>query len=82
MKINPSLAWHNLWGGFYWDIDKWRLYILPVPCIGLTLEFKRRCYSCRKKGYSDNNIYYFEGTYFCSECNLAENEKFDLYFYE
>jgi hypothetical protein len=39
MKIRPVLAWYDLWVGAYWDARKRRLYLLPVPCLGLVLDF-------------------------------------------
>lgn len=40
MKIQPIFAWYDLWIGLYWDRTKRRLYILPLPCIGLYVQFK------------------------------------------
>jgi hypothetical protein len=39
MKVRPVVAWYDLWIGFYWDIPKRRLYVMPLPCIGFYLEF-------------------------------------------
>ena len=32
-------AWYDLWVGIYWNGDKRRLYVLPVPCLGFYLDF-------------------------------------------
>lgn len=41
MTIRPIFAWYDLWVGAFWDQAKRRLYIFPVPCIGVVLEFRR-----------------------------------------
>jgi hypothetical protein len=40
MKIKPLFAWYDLWIGVFWDAAKRRLYILPLPCVGIVLEFR------------------------------------------
>lgn len=37
-KISLVLAWYDLWVGAYWDRAHRRLYLLPVPCIGVCLD--------------------------------------------
>jgi hypothetical protein len=39
MKVRPIFAWYDLWIGAFWDAGKRRLYILPLPCIGIVIEF-------------------------------------------
>jgi hypothetical protein len=39
MKVFIVLAWYDIWIGFYYDRKNRHLYILPVPCIGIRLEF-------------------------------------------
>jgi hypothetical protein len=41
MKIRPLFAWYDLWVGAFWDAGKRRLYILPLPCVGVVIEFRR-----------------------------------------
>jgi len=36
----------DLWIGAYVDPERQRLYILPVPCVGLVIEWGRRCRVC------------------------------------
>lgn len=41
MKARFLFAWYDAWVGAYWDRDRRRLYLLPIPCCGLVLEFKK-----------------------------------------
>lgn len=38
LRVHPVVAWYDMWVGMYWDRAKRRLYILPVPCIGIYIE--------------------------------------------
>lgn len=39
MKCRPIFAWYDMWIGAFWDADKRRLYVLPIPCCGLIFDF-------------------------------------------
>ena len=39
MKIRFLFEWRDLWVGAYWDPERRRLYILPLPMLGLVFEF-------------------------------------------
>jgi hypothetical protein len=39
MSIKPIFAWYDFWVGAYWDRAKRRLYIFPVPCVGVVIEW-------------------------------------------
>lgn len=39
MTIKPLFAWYDLWVGVFWDSKLRKLYILPLPCIGVVLTF-------------------------------------------
>jgi hypothetical protein len=39
MKIKPVVAWYDLWVGMFWDRGKRRLYVLPLPCLGVVIQF-------------------------------------------
>jgi hypothetical protein len=39
MKIRPVCKWYDFWVGLFWDGSKRRLYILPLPCLGVCLDF-------------------------------------------
>lgn len=41
MKVRPLFAWYDMWIGIFWDRSRRRLYILPLPCIGVVVEFGR-----------------------------------------
>jgi hypothetical protein len=39
VTIKFIFAWYDLWIGAFWDQRKRRLYVLPLPCIGLIFCF-------------------------------------------
>ena len=39
MKIRPIFAWYDLWIGIFIDTKKQRVYVLPLPCIGLIFDW-------------------------------------------
>jgi len=39
IHIRPVVAWYDLWIGLFWDSRKRRLYILPVPMLGIFIQF-------------------------------------------
>ena len=40
MRVYPVADWCDFWVGVFWDRGKRRLYILPVPCLGIMIQFK------------------------------------------
>lgn len=42
MRVRFIAKWYDLWVGAYWDRDNRRLFILPLPCLGVVLDFGRR----------------------------------------
>jgi hypothetical protein len=38
-RVRPFFAWYDLWVGAFVDLPKKKLYILPIPCVGLVLEW-------------------------------------------
>lgn len=45
-RIKFIFAWYDFWVGIYWDQKNHRLYFLPLPMLGIMLEF-RKFYSYR-----------------------------------
>jgi hypothetical protein len=43
MRIRPVFAWYDMWIGAYWDREATKLYVLPVPCIGFSIQFGPLC---------------------------------------
>lgn len=42
VSIKPLFAWYDLWVGAFWDGKSRRLYILPIPCCGIVIQFRRK----------------------------------------
>ncbi len=41
MAVSLMFAWYDLWIGFYWNRHSRALYILPMPCVGIKIQFNR-----------------------------------------
>jgi len=41
-SVKPLFAWYDCWVGIFWDSRKRKLYILPIPCVGVVIEFPMR----------------------------------------
>ncbi len=39
MTVKPIFAWYDLWVGVFINRDKRRVYIFPVPCLGLLVSW-------------------------------------------
>jgi hypothetical protein len=39
VTIRPLFAWYDFWIGAYFDRKSRRLYILPVPMLGVVVDF-------------------------------------------
>lgn len=39
MTIRPLFAWYDFWVGAFWDRKARKLYILPVPMVGVVISF-------------------------------------------
>ncbi len=42
MRISVVVAWFDMWIGVFVDRRKNCVYVFPMPCVGLKLEFSRR----------------------------------------
>lgn len=42
MSIKPIFAWYDLWIGAFWDQAKRKLYLFPVPMLGVVIQFPVR----------------------------------------
>lgn len=40
-RVSFLFAWYDLWVGLYWDRKARKLYILPLPCLGIVFDFGR-----------------------------------------
>jgi hypothetical protein len=39
-RVKLIFAWYDFWVGLFWDKKKRWLYIFPIPCFGLVIQFK------------------------------------------
>lgn len=42
MNIKPIFAWYDFWLGWFWDSKKRKLYIFPIPTLGIVLHFPEK----------------------------------------
>lgn len=40
LRVRPIFAWFDLWVGVYIDRPARRVYVFPVPCLGIVIERK------------------------------------------
>lgn len=38
----PLFAWYDFWVGAFWDRKGRKLYILPLPMVGVVIQFPQR----------------------------------------
>lgn len=38
-RVRPMFAWYDLWVGVFVDRAKRRVYIFPLPCLGLVVTW-------------------------------------------
>lgn len=69
MKIRPLFAWYDLWVGAFWDKAKRKLYVLPIPCVGLVFELGD-CPRCGGLGFIVKRVFLsFWWDVKCQDCH-------------
>jgi hypothetical protein len=51
VKVKPMFAWYDFWVGVFYDRDRKRLYIFPLPMFGVMIQFTVGEYSCATCGF-------------------------------
>jgi hypothetical protein len=41
VRIRPLVKWYDLWVGVFWDRKARKLYVLPLPCVGVVISFDK-----------------------------------------
>ena len=39
-RVKLLCAWYDFWVGLFWDRAKRRLYVFPLPMLGVCVDFK------------------------------------------
>lgn len=52
MKIRPLFAWYDFWVGAYWNQEQRKLFILPLPMLGIVIEFGSKSKNLIDMSYS------------------------------
>lgn len=63
-------AWYDLWIGFFWNKKQRKLYIFPLPMVGLVIYFPPQCKAC--KSYMFN----FGDEACCYDCSASHKYSF------
>jgi hypothetical protein len=40
MRIRVIFAWYDLWIGVFIDRPKHRVYVFPLPCLGIVIDLR------------------------------------------
>jgi len=67
-RIKPLFAWHDLWVGAYVDSKERRVFILPLPCVGVVVHYGRACRQCGEP-LDKSEREYLQDT--CCECERS-----------
>lgn len=52
-KVTGLFAWYDLWIGVFWDSQKGKLYVLPIPCLGFVLHYGTEL---ERKGFKPHSL--------------------------
>lgn len=55
VSIKPLFAWYDLWIGIFWDRKSRKLYILPLPCVGVVVTFTESASTNDVPGLTNEN---------------------------
>lgn len=71
MKISFSLLWYDLWIGVYIDRPKRRVYICPLPCCVIMLNFEGVRW-CKLLGHTYKLNQSYDGYGICDRCGAHD----------
>lgn len=54
-RIKLLFAWYDLWVGLFWDGKKRKLYVFPLPMLGIVIDCTRY-YAIRAPGIGDIGV--------------------------
>ena len=40
MTVRPMFAWYDFWVGVFWDRRNRRIYVFPLPMVGVCIQLK------------------------------------------
>ncbi len=43
-RVRCFFAWYDFWVGWFFDRKKRRLYVLPLPMVGIEIQLPHRCH--------------------------------------
>jgi hypothetical protein len=68
IAIRPYAAWADCWVGIRWDARLRRLYVLPLPMLGLVVHVAQPCEFCGAPTYRPSGL--CETCYYgiCASC--------------
>lgn len=79
MKVRLFFAWYDMWVGVFYDRNKRRIYVFPVPMLGIVVQL--RPWQCRHRWEAlnlglDANDY--PTIWQCRRCDVETTEPLSL----